>query len=276
MDESVWQTTLGETGNRLLQSLMEYIPNLLGAAALLALGWILARLGKALAVKLTATGLKGLDRNRTVGEALGRTGLRHRMPQLVGGVFYWAILLIFVASAIDRLELRLATTLIASFASYVPRVALAVLIILTGFLLGNVIYGVAATAASSAGLRYAGALGRSAQILLVLFGFFVAAEQIGIGTTLLTVLLTIVVGTTLGGAALAFGLGSGLAASNIIASYYLLKTYQVGQTVKIGSVQGRILEITQTAVILDTPEGQVMVPARKFTEEVSVLVKGND
>jgi small-conductance mechanosensitive channel len=88
-------------------------------------------------------------------------------------------------------------------------------------------------------------------------------------------MVAIVFGTAFGGAALAFGLGSGLSASNIISAHYLMKTYRPGQTVRIGGVQGRILEITRTDVILETPEGQVLVPARKFSEEASVLLTGD-
>jgi len=77
-----------------------------------------------------------------------------------------------------------------------------------------------------------------------------------------------------GGAALAFGIGSKETVSNILASYYLQKTYRVGQEVRIAGLEGRILEITSTAVSLDAPVGRVLVPARKFSEEASVLLKG--
>jgi small-conductance mechanosensitive channel len=86
--------------------------------------------------------------------------------------------------------------------------------------------------------------------------------------------VAIVAGSTFGAMALAFGLGSGPTVSNIIASYYLHKTYRVGQAIRIGDVRGTILEISPTSVALETAEGRVTVPAKRFTEEISVLLTG--
>ena len=80
----------------------------------------------------------------------------------------------------------------------------------------------------------------------------------------------------LGAAALAFGLGAHNTVSNIIAAHYVRKAYRVGDSVRIGKQQGRIIEITQIAVLLDTDEGRVMVPTRQFNEEVSVLLPSGD
>ncbi len=61
--------------------------------------------------------------------------------------------------------------------------------------------------------------------------------------------------------------------SNIIAAHYVRKAYRVGDSVRIGDQQGRIAEITNTAVVLETEEGRVMVPTRQFNEQVSVLLR---
>jgi small-conductance mechanosensitive channel len=61
--------------------------------------------------------------------------------------------------------------------------------------------------------------------------------------------------------------------SNIIASHSLRKTYRVGQLVRIGSTEGRILEIGSTSVFIDTPDGTVQVPANRFANEASVSLR---
>lgn len=60
--------------------------------------------------------------------------------------------------------------------------------------------------------------------------------------------------------------------SNILGAYYVTQSYSVGQAVGIGELEGRILRTTATAVILDTPAGQVQVPASLFSERPSTLV----
>jgi hypothetical protein len=44
--------------------------------------------------------------------------------------------------------------------------------------------------------------------------------------------------------------------------------------VRIGAVRGKIVEITATAVILENSDGRVLVPAKEFSEGVSVLTTG--
>jgi hypothetical protein len=70
----------------------------------------------------------------------------------------------------------------------------------------------------------------------------------------------------------AFGLGARTSVSNILASYYLQKAYTVGQLVRIGETQGRIIRMTPTAVLLEASEGRIYVPAKAFSEITSVLL----
>jgi hypothetical protein len=107
---------------------------------------------------------------------------------------------------------------------------------------------------------------------VILVATVVAVEQVGIQADILIVVVAVVVGSTLAGAGLAFGLGARTAVSNIIASHYVAQTYQVGQIVRVSGVQGKIVQTTPTAVFLAGPEGRVMIPAKQFSEEASVLL----
>jgi small-conductance mechanosensitive channel len=274
MNYSQWTKALGASAAQMIQRVISFLPDLLGAVAMVLLGWLLAALSKITVARLTRTGLAGLARNRAVDRALQRTGLRERIPRIVSLITYWVILLFFLATAIDKLELRIVTTLVSSLAYYLPRLLVGILIILAGFIAGNVAHHAVATAAASAGVRQGGGIARATQIMILFVGIVMGAEHMGINSTLLTVIATIVIGAVLGGAALAFALGSIPAVTNIISSHHVLKTYQAGQIVRIGGIQGRILEITSSGVILDSADGRVTVPAKKFSEEPSVLVAG--
>jgi small-conductance mechanosensitive channel len=67
-------------------------------------------------------------------------------------------------------------------------------------------------------------------------------------------------------------LGSKTLVSNLIGSYFLQQQYQPGQLARMGEVQGTILEITPTSVILNTEEGRMIVPAKVFNDECTLLV----
>jgi RNase P/RNase MRP subunit p29 len=46
----------------------------------------------------------------------------------------------------------------------------------------------------------------------------------------------------------------------------------VGQVVRIDGIEGRIVRITETSVILECAEGDVSVPARTFADQRSTLI----
>jgi hypothetical protein len=42
--------------------------------------------------------------------------------------------------------------------------------------------------------------------------------------------------------------------------------------VRIGDIEGEIIEISQTGVFIASPDGRVLVPGRRFSEETSTLL----
>jgi len=86
--------------------------------------------------------------------------------------------------------------------------------------------------------------------------------------------LAIVVACVLGGLSIAFSLGARVYVSNLIGAHYLSREYRAGERVRVGGQEGVILEITPVAVVLETPEGRLTVPARLFSEEATLLLAG--
>lgn len=201
-------------------------------------------------------------------------GVERSAAELIGGLVFWLVLLLFVVAATETLGLPVVATWLSGLARYLPRVLVAALILLAGVLVGSLSREAIATATGATGVGYADQLGRAAQTVVLLVAAVTAVDQVGIDSRFLTAAIMRVVGAIIGGIALAFGLGARTAVANIIAAHYLRQSYRVGQTVRLGGVQGRILEITSVAVILEAAEGRVTVPARVFGEAASVLVTG--
>ena len=274
MDYAQWTAAVSDSMAELVRRTIAYLPNVLSAILLLLAGWLLAWLLRAVGSRLISAGLDRLSRNAAVQHSLQRTGLHRTIPRVISGILFWVVFLFFFAAAIEKLDLHVVTLLLSDLAQYLPRVLLGVSVVFVGLIGGNLAYHWVATAASSAGVSYGSVMGRITQIATVLVAIVVAADQVGIQSGFFMLTVAIVAGSTFGAMALAFGLGSGPTVSNIIASYYLNKTYRVGQAIRIGDVRGKILEISPTSVALETAEGRVLVPAKRFTEETSVLLTG--
>jgi hypothetical protein len=263
----------------LFRDLAAFAPRLLAAAGLAAAGWLAGRLLKFLTVRLlrgwgrqVASGVGRLLGSRDAEREMRGFALRPPVVEAAGRVVFWLAFLFFAAAATEALGLPVVSAWLSGVAAYLPRLLVAALIVVLGLLAGSLARTTLSATAASAGFAYADALGRVAQGIVVMASCIVAFDQLGIQVTFLTVLAAIVTGTLLGGAALAFGLGARTAVSNIIASHYLLKTYRVGHHVRIGAVEGRIVDITPTAVIVATADGQAMVPAKEFSEQASLLL----
>ena len=272
MDYLTWKTAFTETLTQLAERVAGFVPNLLGAAVLLLLGWLVARLSRATVEKLLAAGLRRLARQTLIETAVQRTGLRDTIPWLASAVVYWIILLFFAAAAVEKLELTVASDLVSRLALYLPNVLVGMLLIFVAIVAGSMARNAVAKAGAAAGMAQAPLLARSVEILTIFAGVVIGVDQAGIQSTLLTLVVGVFVAAVFGGLALAFGLGSSSAVSNLISSRHLANLYRVGQTVRIEGVEGRIIEMTQTGVVLDGAEGQVLVPARKFAEQASVLI----
>jgi small-conductance mechanosensitive channel len=213
-----------------------------------------------------------LGRSPLIGRALDRSGVGPGFARVASRVIYWLVLTLFVAAAIERLDLPLVAGLMNSLVAFFPRLLVAVAMVFAALLAGQMAHGAVASASARATLPQAELLGRTTQILIVFLGVATAAEHLGVHSTLVTVVLATILGAVLGGATLAFGLGSGPAVSNIVAIFYVLKTYRVGQQVRVGDLQGEIVEITQTGVMLAVPDGLVLIPGRRFSEEATTLI----
>ena len=273
MDYAQWGEALSNSLNVFAQRIGQQLPNLLGAAALLLIGWGLARLLASWSVRLVS-GLDWLVRSQAIENTLGRIGLQRGAGDLISSIVFWLVFLLFFTAATETLGLPVLATWLGGVSYYLPRVLVAVLIVFAGLLAGNLARDAITGAADAARLTYGSLLGQAVQGVILLIAIVTSVDQLGIESRFLTATITIVIGAIIGAAALAFGLGSRTAVSNIIAAHYLRQIYRVGHTVKVGNVHGKILEITPTAVIIEDLDGRVLVPAKEFSEGISVLITG--
>jgi Mechanosensitive ion channel len=195
-----------------------------------------------------------------------------RLEEAVGDAVYWLCVVCAVMAATELFGLPVFTTWLAGVASFLPRVAVAVFITALGVLSARVTRHLLARAASSARLPSPERLARGGELVVLLGSVVVAVDELGIEVSFLKSALLIVLGIVLAGAALSFALGGRELVANILSAYYVHKLYEIGQVVRIGDVEGRIVRITETFVVLEGADGAVAIPARAFSGERSTLV----
>jgi len=239
------------------------------AVVILLAGFVAAALLARLARRLVARSARWIGNFQP-----GAMSVAHleRVQTAVASAVYWLVVVCAVMAATETLGLPVVTAWLSSVATFLPRVAVAILIVALGTVAARVGRHIVSSAAGSANVVSAERLGRVTEMALLLGTALVAIEQLGIDISFLKATLLILLGGLLAGAALAFGIGGRDLVANILSAHYVHRLYQVGQIVRIDGVEGRIVRITETSVILECAEGDVAIPARTFSDARSTLV----
>lgn len=255
--------------NELIQTISNYLPNLVSALTLLVIGLVLAWATKWVLIRLGA----GLDR---VVHAIGIKSVPVLRDWPFGIIFgwlaFWLIILFFVTAAVDSLGLPGLADWLEKFINNLPLYLVAALCVVGGVILGNYVRHRIQSTAQSSGMRQAEMLGTTLKVIIIIFSVITGLDQLGLDVSLFELILVIIIAAVVLSIALAFGLGAGPSLSNVISGRYVRKTYAVGQRININNFEGEILELLPTGVVLDTDTGRTFVPARMFDENASVLL----
>ncbi len=272
---TTWFDGLRASAADLLDTMVGYLPNLIGALLLLLVGWMLARVVRAVAGRLGDTVNRILDRFVRIGSPT-RFRLSPQALKLIGNAAFWLVILFFITAATRVAQLDAFSSWLGRILAYLPTLLAGALIILAGYLVSALVRDLVAATLGSAGVAQSELFGAAAQGATFLTAAVIGIDQIGIDVTVLIALIAIVVGAVLAGLSLAFALGSRVFVSNLIGAHYLQQHLQPGQTARIGEIEGEVLELTPTSVVLATAMGRTTIPAKMFNEAATVVMTPGD
>jgi len=260
---------ISSLANSFWDQLLNFIPQIIISLLVLGVGYILARLVKFLILRLV-TYIVRLINQRFENINLNQSGT------FLGIAFFWLVMLATFILISDILKLNFITQGFEAILRYSPNVLAALLTIFLGIILGKLIAKIVSGLSTQVGFSNAATLGKIAQYLILLTAVIVAIDQVGIEVTLLINVLNIILASLLFGAAFAFALGAKTSVSNILATYYNRKLYKVGDYIKIGEIEGTIIKIEGTVVVIETESGEYIIPAKEFNETKTLLKKRNN
>ena len=263
---------LRDTLGQALHGLINLIPNVLSAAFVVMVGWLLARLIRGLIIR----GIHAMDRllrKFNTHQASRPPLVQERSIRAVGAIFYWAVILLFLTAATQVLGMGVFSEWLSGIMTYLPAVIAGILILLAGFVFSLMVKDLVTAAANSAHVAYADLLGQTVQILIFSTAVVVGIDQMGINITFLIVIVSIIMGMIFGGLALAFGLGAKSVVNNVLAAHYVRQTYQIGDTVEFDHIKGRIIQVTNVGIVVEHDQGQTHIPTSLFLTEQSTRVE---
>lgn len=267
-----WWAGLTEAVTASLSQIVAFLPTIILAILLLGLGYLLARVVSFVTIRfLQLVGFDRLLSHTAVQTLLERSGTKQKVSEILGMIGFWIIFLVFLIKSSDTLGLTMVSDALTGIANYIPKIGIAVLVLVLGFMAANFVRELITMACSSAGITHGTMVAQAVYVAVVLLIVVTAIDALGINTDLLNNTIVILLAGLIGGAALSFGLGSRNAVANLIAAHYLGSVVRVGMTVKVGDAHGTVVAVTPISVVLETREGRVIIPASQFSEATAVI-----
>ena len=210
---------IAQSLQRGLDSLIAFIPNLVGCLIILFIGYVIARLVKAAVTKLLeAVGLDRALSGSPTGAYVERVSPGARPSRLVGLVAFWFIFIYAIAAAIGALKIPALTNFMANVQNYLPNVIAAVLILVIGVALAGAVGGlVDRLMGDTPGGRIARAVGPTLILAIVVF---MMLSQLRIAPAIVTTTYIALIGMLAVAGALAFGLGGRELAADMMREAY--------------------------------------------------------
>ena len=268
----VWGAQLLDVLGDTFEGLVTYLPVALTAAGVLIVGWALARVLRGL-VRRALESMDWLFARLMTRSAERSQALSRATSRTVSAVVFWIVILIFGATALRILGGSLLEHWTETLLAYLPSAIGGIIIIVAGLVGGALARQILEQASVGLGIGQSALLGRLAQAVIVVSGIVVGIDQIGVNVEFLVQLSTVTAAAVFGGIALVFALGTREHLANLIGAHYVRKHYAAGDYVRIGAFEGRIVEITDGCVFLETEQGDVSVPAQHFSREPFVKLR---
>lgn len=229
------------------------------AGIVLVLGLILAKVVEGLAQRGV------LLLNRLLARFAGDRAdfISERGGQWLARGLFWLVIIVAILLALRTLGMGRVFVWLDVPLSYLPRILVGLAIIGAAHLLGVMarllltrLRGDTADAAL---------LPRSAQAVVLVIGLMTGLQHMGLDVSFIGQLLILLVAAGLGGLALAFAIGARRYVANLVA-HAIVSRYSPGDVIRIGDIEGVVIEIHRTGVDLSTEEGVVTLPSAMFAE----------
>jgi hypothetical protein len=211
-----------------LDSLIGFLPKLIGFLIILAIGWIIAKVVKGLLTKaLQKVGLDRALHSGHAGQYVEKVAPNSSPSGLIGSVAYWFIFLGALAIAVSQLGIAALDNFVASIGAYLPNIIAAVLIFVIA---GAIAAAVGGLVARTMGDTPTGKVVSSVvPVLVMAIATFMILNQLQIATEIVTITYAALIGGVFLAMALAFGLGGREVAGRMLADAYDKGQQQRGQ-----------------------------------------------
>jgi len=258
----------------------ESAPKVIAAVILLIIGFIAGKIIGRVIEKSASTLLQKVTKNNNNSDdVVTKTTSSRGSSKLIATSVRWFVYLFFIIAAINALEFEQLSTALTDLWLWVPNLLAFILIVVIGLIIANFIgkwLDQELIKKEFGGSKYV-IIGVKTVIYAIIFA--IALTQLGIGDTIIPILISafawsIAIGV---GAAIAIGLGFALkdilpAAINTAAKQR--SVLKIGQKVRIGEISGTITAVELLHIIIATENNESVIIPTKNISNSSITIIG--
>jgi small-conductance mechanosensitive channel len=253
-----------------LNNVIAYVPRLVGALVIFAIGYVIARLlGRLVTFLLTEGGLNRLGERSGLADTLTAAGLPPRPAELAGKLTFVIVLVAALVQTVDALGLAPLSQALRQLLVFTPHVILAGTVLLAGAVLGDMGGRGVSAAMNRGGVLYHSLVGSLVRGLVLVMALLLALQQLTLDATFLLAVLLVVLGGIALALAIAVGWGGRTMVENLIAARYVEQNFKVGDDLMIEDVAGTVERVGPTSAVLRSAAGgKIVIPNGIFARAV--------
>jgi len=199
--------------------LAEIVPALAGALVILFAGYLLAKLvERGVERTLRKVHLNAWLERGGVLDAVERSGAHFNATRVAGKVLFWFVMFTVIIVAANALGMESLASVFTELVGYIPSLMSAIVILIVGIVLGRFTGGL--IMASAGGVQGGPTLARIGRWMVVVLAVFMALQELGIASDIVTTAFAILFGAVALALALSFGLGNRELAGEVTRAWY--------------------------------------------------------
>ncbi|KAB7732199.1 mechanosensitive ion channel [Rudanella paleaurantiibacter] len=256
------------TFQTLINQFVDFVPKLIGAIVIMAIGVLVAKSVAAIVSRvLKQVGFDRIGDKLNDIDVIRQLQTEIKLSEIVAKVLYYFILLVFITAATETLGIAAITNMVLSLVNFIPKLVAAAIMLQIGVLLADALKKAVISICQTFKVASGKLLGMIVFFFFLIITIISALGQAGINTELLESSFNLLVGGIIFAFAVGYGIASRDVMANILSSFYSKNRFKEGQIIQIEEVKGTIISIDNTSLTLQTGETTTIIPLQALQSQ---------
>jgi hypothetical protein len=212
-----WYSITIESLANVWDTILSFLPNLIGAIIVFLVGWLIAVwVGKLVALILKKIKLDVLFERTGWPEALEKAEIKISISDFIGQICKWILVVTFLLASVEILGFIQFADVLERVVGWLPNLIVAVAIFIIAVIFADILEKIIKAGAKKIEISYVSILGDIVKWAIYVFAGLAILTQLGVATAIVEALIFGLVATLSLAFGLAFGLGGKEAAAKLI------------------------------------------------------------